>query len=80
MAEVDLNFLARQMERLIADNASLRDDNRVLTAMVMRIDNSIIRLETRFDGSFAELLAEMRATHVQIARIDDRVRKLEEAG
>jgi hypothetical protein len=64
MAEVDLNFLARQMERLIADNASLRDDNRVLTAMVMRIDNSIIRLETRFDSSFAELLAEMRATHV----------------
>ena len=60
MAEVDLNFLARQMERLIADNASLRDDNRVLTAMVMRIDNSIIRLETRFDSSFAELLAEMR--------------------
>jgi hypothetical protein len=79
MAEVGLNFLARQMERLIADNTSLRDDNRVLTAMMMRIDNSIIRLETRFDSSFAELLAEMRTTHVQITRIDDRVRKLEEA-
>ena len=29
MAEVDLNFLARQMERLITENATFRDELRV---------------------------------------------------
>ena len=34
----DLNFLARQIERVLTEIGSLRDDNRVLTAMVMRLD------------------------------------------
>jgi len=68
MAEIDLTFLGRQIERLM-------DDNRVLTAMVMRVDGSLSRLEI----SQAELMAEMRAMHAKITRIDDRVSKLEEA-
>ena len=48
MTEADLNFLARQNERLMTDVASLRDDNAVLTAIV-----------TRLDGSAGALLAEM---------------------
>jgi hypothetical protein len=32
MAEVDLAFLARQNERIMADNASMRDELRVQTA------------------------------------------------
>ena len=46
--------------------ASLRDDMGVLTAMVMRLD-----------GSHTAILQEVRATHAQIARINDRGRKLE---
>jgi hypothetical protein len=68
MAEIDLTFPGRQIERLM-------DDNRVLTAMVMRVDGSLFRLEI----SQAELMAEMRAMHAKITRIDDRVSKLEEA-
>ena len=69
MTDPDLNFLARQNERILTEIASLRDDMTVLTAMVMRLD-----------GSHAALLQEPRATHVQIARMNDRVCKLEAEG
>jgi hypothetical protein len=39
------------------------------------VDGSLSRLEI----SQAELMAEMRAMHAKITRIDDRVSKLEEA-
>jgi len=61
LADPDLNFLARQNERILTEIASLRDDMAVLTAMVMRLD-----------GSHAALLQETRATHAQIARMNDR--------
>ena len=48
----DLNFIARQMERMIRDQAATRDDIRVLTAMVMRLD-----------GSMGTVLEELRAVH-----------------
>ena len=69
LADPDLNFLARQNERMLAEIASLRDDMAVLTAMVMRLD-----------GSHAALLQETRATHAQITRMNDRIRKLEAGG
>ena len=68
MADADLNFIARQNERIVTDLASLRDDMAVLTAMVIRLD-----------GSMTGLLQEMRATHGQIARMNDRIHKLEDA-
>ena len=46
----------------------LRDDIGVLTAMGLRTD-----------GLMAALLQETRATHTQIARMNDRIRKLEDA-
>jgi hypothetical protein len=49
MADADLNFIARQNERIVTDLASLRDDMAVLTAMVIRLD-----------GSMTGLLQEMR--------------------
>ena len=79
MADVDLNFLARQVERLIAADASRRDDERVTAAMLMRIDNTDARIETRVFDVLAEVLTEVRAVHAQMARIDDRVRKLDDA-
>jgi hypothetical protein len=41
----------------------------VLTAMIMRLD-----------GTMAALPEEIRAMHAQIARMNDRVRSLEDAG
>jgi hypothetical protein len=68
MAEPDLAFLAQQIERLINNDARQRDDMAVLTAIVMRLD-----------GTVTSLLQEVRALHAQIARMNDRVRRLEDA-
>ena len=68
MADIDPQFLARQMERLITDVATLADETRVLSAIVMRLDS----------GQGA-ILAEMRAIRDQVGRMNDRVRKLEDS-
>ncbi len=65
---VDLNFLAQQLQRLNSDVASLRDDMRVLTSIVLRRD-----------GTLTALLNDPRATHTQIHRMNDRIRRLEDA-
>jgi hypothetical protein len=65
---VDLQFLAQQMQRVITDVASLRDDMNVLTSIVLRLD-----------GTGTGLLTETRATHTQIQRIAERLRRLEPA-
>jgi hypothetical protein len=64
----DLHFLQAAAQRQQTDTTSLRDDIRVLSAIAMRLD-----------GSHSVLLDELRATHTQIARMNDRVRKLEDA-
>ena len=69
MVEPDLNFISRQVERLVTDVASMRDDVAVLSAMVLRLD-----------GSMSALLQETRATHTQIARMNDPIPRLEDAG
>jgi hypothetical protein len=75
MTEADLNFLARQNERLITDVASLRDDMRVLTAIVMRLDNT----RERHEALLTDMLREIQAMNGRAARTDDRLRRLEEA-
>jgi chromosome segregation ATPase len=75
---VTLKFLARQQQRLIEEMrtefrsareemASFRDDMRVLTAMVMRLD-----------GTVGLVVAELRAMHSQHQRLANRVRRFEE--
>ena len=67
MAEqVDLNFIVRRLDQLGNDVANLHDDNVVLTAMGSQIE-----------ASLASLVQEMRATHNQMARFNNRLRKLE---
>ena len=68
MADVTLEFLGKQLQRVLDDLviihneiASLRDDMRVLTAMVIRVDSKLDRLED------------------EIHRQGGRLRKLEEA-
>ena len=67
MTDADINFLARQSERIMSEIASLRDDAAVLTSIVLRLD-----------GSMAAVLQEMRAVHPQIARMNGCIRKLED--
>jgi hypothetical protein len=64
---VSLDLLARQQERLISDVAGLRDDMRVLTAIVLRQE-----------GTLSSLLDQVRAMVAQAQRTADRVRKLED--
>jgi len=46
---VDLSFVARQLQRVVTDVASLRDDMRMLTSIVLRQDATLTALlqETR---------------------------------
>lgn len=68
MPEVSLEFIAHQLERLIGDVADTRDDIIVVTAMV-----------TRLEASLQALTVETRAMQRQFARMNERVRKLEDA-
>lgn len=68
MTDIDLQFLARQNERMLAEMTSFRDDMRVLSAMTIRVDHTL-----------SLLLDEVRAIHGQIGHMGDRVRKLEDA-
>ena len=65
---IDLAYVGRALQRLTDEVASLGDDMQVLTAIVQRLDNSHTRL-----------LTEIRATHSQVSRLADRVRRFETA-
>ena len=68
MTDVDLNFLARQNERILHDLAGVRDELRVQGATIMRLE-----------GAVASLSEQVHVVHNQIGRINDRLRKLEDA-
>jgi hypothetical protein len=59
--EIDLAYIGRALQRLTGEVASLRDDMNVLTAIVMRMDSTIGRL----DAATAALLTEIRAVRPQ---------------
>src|SRR5262245_53864856 len=69
MADIDLNFLARQNQQIISGVGILCDDNRVLTAMV-----------TRLESAQPTILEQMRRLHSLIGHLDERVSKLETDG
>jgi chromosome segregation ATPase len=62
-----LHFLQDSIQRQQRDVLGFRDDMRVLTAIAMRLDTG-----------HSLLLEELRATHTQIFRMNDRLRKLED--
>jgi phage-related minor tail protein len=70
---VDLNFVARQLERVLAEIGSVRDDMRVLTAMTLRVDHG----QARMAQDIHLLTDEVRAMHQQHARFHDRLATLE---
>ena len=77
MAEViTLEFLAGQQRRMLDEMASMRDDIRVLTAIVLRHETMLLRLDETLNG----VLEQMRAMVAQNARIVDRLRAVDEHG
>jgi hypothetical protein len=67
VAKVDLEFLARQMERVINDVAGLKDD---VVVVLARLD--------RIDATTHSLVTEVRAMHSRHERLSRRVDRLEE--
>jgi len=68
MAEnVTLEFLGAQMERMLARQDALQEDMRVLTAIVLRHENTLI-----------DMLQQIRTMVAQHQRFSDRLRRLEE--
>jgi hypothetical protein len=70
---VTLEFLARQLGQVLTDVGAMRDDVRVMSAILMRHDVSF----EKSDATMTALLREVRAVHSQIGRMNDRIRKLE---
>ncbi len=67
MAKVDLEFLARQIERVISDLATLKDDAMVVMARLDRIDATV-----------QSLVVEVRAMHSRHERLARRVEHVED--
>ena len=75
MAEsVTLEFLAKQLERVIADQAETRDDIRVLTAIVLRHENTLEGVRTEM----TDIRRQITAMVTQHQRFSDRLHRLEE--
>ena len=64
---VTLEFLAAQQRRMLDEMASMRDDIKVLTAIVLRHEETLIRILERLTAMVA-----------QNARVVDRLRALDE--
>jgi hypothetical protein len=62
---VDLAYIGRALHGLTNEVASLRDDMNVLTAIALRVGNTVTRV-----------LDELRAIHTQHARLAERARVL----
>lgn len=68
MAErVTLEFIAKQLERVISDQEQMRDDIRVLTAIALRHEHTL-----------NDMLTQIRAMVSQRQRFSDRLRRLED--
>jgi hypothetical protein len=65
--KIDLEFIARQFERVITDLATLKDDAMVVMARLDRIDATV-----------QSLVVEVRAMHSRHERLARRVERLEE--
>ncbi len=71
---VDLAYIGRAVQRLTSEVASLRDDMKVLTAVVLRHETMMQRLDETLNG----ILAQITAMVAQNARVVDRLRAVED--
>jgi hypothetical protein len=75
MTEITLEFISRQLDRVLTEQAGIRDELLVTGARAGFIEASLERLE----ASIALLTLEVRAARNQAARADERTKKLEDA-
>jgi predicted nucleic acid-binding Zn-ribbon protein len=66
MPDVNLAFLARQMERLIERQARLQDDMTVVMARLERVERSAETAVERLEVTSKGVLTELRAMHGRI--------------
>ena len=57
MADFDLDFLARRMERLLTEMQGMRDEIRALSTTVLRMDGSVQSMAQEL-GAISGLLSE----------------------
>ena len=68
MPDVTLDFLARQLDRVLDRIGAVEDQITVLTGIAIRLD-----------GAVQGLAVEMRGLAQSVSRIEHRLRKVEEA-
>ena len=68
MPDITLEFIAKQLERVLAESAGIRDEMLVLGARMDRVEAGIHLLQL-----------EIRAFNSQVARMNSRIVKLEDA-
>jgi hypothetical protein len=75
MAEtVTLEFLGRQFERVFAGLAEIRDEQRSVREDMRVLTTLVLRLDATLNG----ILEQLHAMTVQLNRFDVRLRRLEE--
>lgn len=75
MAEnVTLEFIAKQLDWVISDQSEMRDDMRVLTAIVLRHENTLNAMRE----NLRDMLRQITGMFAQHQRFSDRLRRLEE--
>jgi hypothetical protein len=79
---VTLEFIGRQLERVLDEQAAMRGRNDTLTAAVLRLDSRVETIDNRISSLnqlMRDLLIELHAIHVELAGFDRRLHRLEEA-
>jgi septal ring factor EnvC (AmiA/AmiB activator) len=71
---IDLADIGRALQRLTTEVASLRDDMKMLTAIVLRHETMLLRL----DETINAMLQQITAMVAQNQRTTDRLRVLED--
>ena len=71
---ITLEFLAGQQRRMLDEMGSMRDDIKVLTAIGLRHETMLQRLDETLNG----VLGQMRARVAQNARVVDRLRAIDD--
>jgi hypothetical protein len=80
MPEINLAFLARQLERLVEGQARLQDDMTVVMARLERVERSAESAVERLEVTSKGVLVELRAMHGRHDRQARRLDRLEDRG
>jgi hypothetical protein len=81
VAEITLEFIARQLDRLINDVADIKADMTVVMARAERIDVSLRRMSDEMRAQTDEIRAlagQQSRQRLKLDRLEERVGRLEE--